>query len=105
MLVIPKPLQMETESLPHHKRLPTLGFIIFPNGLCGVDFTSVSLDNEFYGHVSQMLCLRVCLLMEIKSYESHIRIRILSKFAKFDWCFPRFIENFVVCLVQEFYIV
>ena len=36
----------------------------------------MSLDYDFFGLVSWRLCLRVCLLMEIKRLKSHCRIRI-----------------------------
>ena len=66
------------QSLSLHKGLPTLDFILFSDCLCDVDSSfcvSVSLHYEFFELVSWLLRLRACLLMEIKRYKNHIRIK------------------------------
>ena len=68
----------EAESLSLHKSLPTLGVIVFSDCLCGFNplmfFSAVNSLDLF------LFCctvIRVCLLMEIKRYKSHIGIRNL----------------------------
>ena len=81
----------KSEGLSLYKSLSTLGFIIFLNCLCGVDppflclWTMNSLDL-----FSWLWRLTVCLLLEIKRYKSHIKIRIIKSKANIsvDPCTP-----------------
>ena len=51
---------------------PIFIFIVFSNCACGVDPPSVFLDYGFFGLVSWLLHLSVCLLMEMKCHKSQI---------------------------------
>ena len=60
----------ETESLSINKSLCILPSIVFPNCFCDSEPPSVSLDYDFFGLVSWLLCIKVY------HYNSHIRIII-----------------------------